>query len=69
MGVTKNQVFAGLAATILVAAYFLFPIVIRPRLEFRDRIFPQGFRDLVLDSFFIAVRSPFWAAAGAATGC
>lgn len=50
MSVTKNQVFAGLAATILVAAYFLFPIVIRPRLEFRDRIFPQGFRDLVLDS-------------------
>ena len=50
MGVTKNQIFAGLAATILIAAYFLFPIVIRPRLEFRDRIFPQGFRDLVLDS-------------------
>jgi len=50
MGVTKNQVFAGLAATILIAAYFLFPIVVRPRLEFRDRIFPQGFRDLVLDS-------------------
>ena len=50
MSVSKNQVFAVLAATILVAAYFLFPIVIPPRLEFRDRIFPQGFRDLVLDN-------------------
>ena len=50
MGITKNQVFAGLVATILIAAYFLFPIVLRPRLEFRDRIFPRGFRDLVLDS-------------------
>ena len=50
MGITKNQVFAGLAATTLVAAYFLFPIVLPPRLEFRDRIFPPGFRDLVLDS-------------------
>ena len=50
MSVTKNQVFAVLTATILVAAYFLFSIVMPPRLEFRDRTFPQGFRDLVLES-------------------
>jgi hypothetical protein len=50
MSVTKNQVFAVLAAVTLVATYFLFSIVLPPKLEFRDRNFPRGFRDLALDS-------------------
>src|SRR5450759_1702720 len=50
MSVTKNQVFAVLAAVTLVATYFLFLIVLPPKLEFRDRNFPRGFRDLALDS-------------------
>ena len=49
MSVTKNQVFAVLTVTTSVAVYFLFSIVMPTRLEFRDRPFPPGFRDLVLD--------------------
>jgi protein-disulfide isomerase len=50
MSVTKNHVYAILTATTLVVAYFLFSIVPPPKLEFRDRAFPRGFRDLVLES-------------------
>jgi len=50
MSVTKNQVFAVLTAATLVVAYFLFSIMLPAKLEFRDRAFPRGFRDLVLDS-------------------
>jgi predicted DsbA family dithiol-disulfide isomerase len=50
MSVTAKRVYAILAASILVAAYFLFPIVLWPKLEFRERAFPKGFRELVLDS-------------------
>lgn len=49
MSVTKNQLFTILTATTFVAVYFLFSIATPPRLEFRDRTFPAGFRDLVLD--------------------
>ena len=49
MSVTKNQLFAILTATTFVAVYLLFSIATPPRLEFRDRTFPPGFRDLVLD--------------------
>ena len=50
MSVTKNHIYAILAATALVATYFLFSIAPPPKLEFRDRAFPRGFRDLVLES-------------------
>jgi len=50
MSVTKNQIFAVLTAATLVVAYFLFSIMLPLKLEFRDRAFPRGFRDLVLDS-------------------
>jgi protein-disulfide isomerase len=50
MGVTNIRVYAILTACILVTAYFLFPIVLPPKLEFRERAFPRGFRELVLDS-------------------
>lgn len=50
MSVTKNHVYAILAVTTLVAAYYLFPIVLPSKLEFRDRAFPRGFRELMLDS-------------------
>jgi protein-disulfide isomerase len=50
MSVTKKHVYATLTAATLVAAYFLQSIVPPPKLEFRDRSFPQGFRDLVLES-------------------
>jgi protein-disulfide isomerase len=49
VSVTKKQIVAVLAATIFVAVYFLFSIV-PTRLEFRERTFPQGFRDLILES-------------------
>jgi len=47
MVVTK-RVYAILSVVIIAAAYFLFPIVLPSKLEFRDRAFPQGFRELVL---------------------
>jgi protein-disulfide isomerase len=50
MSVTKNHIYAILAATALVSTYFLFSIAPPPKLEFRDRAFPRGFRDLVLES-------------------
>jgi hypothetical protein len=50
MNVTKNRVYAILTAITLVAAYFLFSTLPPPKLEFRDRAFPRGFRDLVLES-------------------
>jgi protein-disulfide isomerase len=50
MGVTKHRVYVILAAITLVAAYFLFPTFPPAKLEFRDRVFPRGFRDLVLES-------------------
>jgi predicted DsbA family dithiol-disulfide isomerase len=50
MNVTNKLVYASLAAGLLVAAYFLLPIMLSPGLEFRDRAFPRGFRELVLDS-------------------
>jgi protein-disulfide isomerase len=49
LNIIKNQLFAILTATTFLAVYFLFPLVTSPRLEFRDRTFPAGFRDLVLD--------------------
>jgi protein-disulfide isomerase len=50
MSVTKNHIHAILAMAALAAAYFLFLIAPPSKLEFRDRAFPQGFRDLVLES-------------------
>jgi protein-disulfide isomerase len=50
MRVPKKQAYAVLAAATLVVAYFLFSIVPPPKLEFRDRAFPAGFRDLVLET-------------------
>ncbi len=50
MNVTEKSVYAILAASILVATYFLFPNVLSPKLEFRERAFPKGFRELVLDN-------------------
>jgi protein-disulfide isomerase len=50
MNVTKNHVYVILTAATLVAACFLFSILLPAKFEFRDRVFPQGFRDLVLDS-------------------
>lgn len=50
MRITRKQIYAVLAAITLVAIYSLFFIVPEPKLEFRDRAFPQGFRDLVLAS-------------------
>jgi protein-disulfide isomerase len=50
MSVTKNRVYVILAAITLVAAYFLFSTLPPAKLEFRDRVFPRGFRDLVLES-------------------
>lgn len=50
MSVSKKHLYVILAATTLVAAYSLFSILPPPKPEFRDRAFPQGFRDLVLAS-------------------
>ena len=50
MSVTKNRVYVILTAITLVVAYFLFSTLPPPKLEFRDRAFPRGFRDLVLES-------------------
>jgi protein-disulfide isomerase len=50
MRVPKKHVYAVLTAVALAAAYFLFSIVLTPKLEFRDRTFPPGFRDLVLET-------------------
>ena len=50
MNVTKNRVYVILTAITLVVAYFLFSTLPPPKLEFRDRAFPRGFRDLVLES-------------------
>jgi protein-disulfide isomerase len=50
MSVSKKQLFVILTAVTVVAVCFLFAIATPPRLEFRDRTFPAGFRDLVLDS-------------------
>jgi protein-disulfide isomerase len=50
MCVTKCHVYAILTATTLVVAYFLFSIVPPPKLEFQNRAFPRGFRELVLES-------------------
>jgi protein-disulfide isomerase len=50
MSVTKNRVYVILAAITLVAAYFVFSTLPPAKLEFRDRVFPRGFRDLVLES-------------------
>jgi protein-disulfide isomerase len=50
MSVTNNRVYVIPAAITLVAAYFLFPNLPPAKLEFRDRVFPRGFRDLVLES-------------------
>ena len=50
MSVTNNRVYVILAAIALFAAYFLFPTLPPAKLAFRDRVFPRGFRDLVLES-------------------
>ena len=50
MSVTNNRVYVILATITLVAAYFLFPNLPPAKLEFRDRVFPRDFRDLVLES-------------------
>ena len=50
MSVTKNRVYVILAAITLVAAYFLLSTLPPAKLEFRDLVFPRGFRDLVLES-------------------
>ena len=50
MRVTKNYVFVILMVTTIVAVYFLFAILPPAKLEFHDRAFPQGFRDLVLEN-------------------
>jgi len=50
MSITKNHVYAILTAATLVAAYFLFSTLPPSKLEFRDRAFPRGFRELVLES-------------------
>ena len=46
--VVDRRVYAILLAGIIAAAYFLFSVVLPPKLEFRDRASPQGFRELVL---------------------
>jgi protein-disulfide isomerase len=50
MGLTNIRGYAILTACILGTAYFLFTVVLPPKLEFRERAFPRGFRELVLDS-------------------
>ena len=50
LGPPQAHVSSGMTSSGGSHHYFLFPIVISPRPEFRDRIFLQGFRDLVLDS-------------------
>jgi protein-disulfide isomerase len=50
MSIAKKSFFAILAATTLVAAYLFLSFFPQSKLEFRDRTFPQGFRDLVLES-------------------
>ena len=50
MRISKNQIYAILTGATLVAAYFTFSIVRPPKLEFQDRAFPQGFRNLVMES-------------------
>jgi hypothetical protein len=50
MAVTKNRVYTVLTAATLAMAYFLFSIVSPTKLEFRNRAFPSGFRELVLES-------------------
>ena len=52
---TRNGFFAIVAAATLATAYLLYSIVPPPKLEFRDRSFPPGFRELVLES----TSSPF----------
>jgi protein-disulfide isomerase len=49
MSVVEKRAYAILTVGILVAAYFLFSIELPHKLEFTDRLFPQGFRGLVLD--------------------
>lgn len=50
MSATKSHIYAVLTAATLVAVYFSFSIVSPPKLEFRDRVFPGGFRELLLES-------------------
>src|SRR5664279_2983060 len=50
MRIFKNFVYAILAATTLAAGYFSLSIIKSPNLEFHDRAFPPGFRDLVMES-------------------
>jgi predicted DsbA family dithiol-disulfide isomerase len=51
----RNGLLAIVAAATLVAVYLVYSIVPPPKLEFRDRSFPPGFRELVLES----TSSPF----------
>ena len=50
MRIRKNHVYPVLAAAILAGAYLAFLNLPPAKLEFRDRTYPHGFRDLVLES-------------------
>lgn len=52
---TRNGLYVVVAAAMLAAAYLLYSLVPSPKLEFRDRSFPPGFRELLLES----TSSPF----------
>jgi len=49
MSVIKKRAYTIFTVGILVAAYVLFSIELPHKLEFRDRSFPRGFRELALD--------------------
>ena len=68
MKVTKKRIYALIAASLLVAVYFLYPIIVPPKLEFRERTFPQGFRDLVLESVSSPLDSVFFLKANPQAG-
>ena len=48
MTLSRNHIYVFAAAIALVAVYLLVSTERTPTLEFQDRTFPQGFRDLVL---------------------
>jgi protein-disulfide isomerase len=49
MRIARNHGYVLLAAVMLAAAYFAWSMAPGAKLEFRDRAFPYGFRDLVLE--------------------
>jgi len=53
----KTYIAAALTAAALVAVYRLIPLAMEPELEFRQRTFPPGTRDLVLEQSVSAFNS------------